>query len=71
VVLIVAGFIALLNVALITAMLGQTRVEPSGGVTEGTVGGIRWIFVRVAAPGHQNGQQERRDPNFANHQFAH
>jgi hypothetical protein len=39
VVLIVAGFIAWLNVAVITAVLGQTRVEPFGGVTEVTVGG--------------------------------
>jgi hypothetical protein len=42
-VLIVAGFIALLNVAVITATLGQTRVEPSGGVTEVTVGGVRGL----------------------------
>jgi hypothetical protein len=39
VVLIVAGFIVWLNVAVITAVLGQTRVEPFGGVTEVTVGG--------------------------------
>jgi hypothetical protein len=38
VVLIVAGFIALLNVAVITAVLGQTGVGPFGGVTEVTVG---------------------------------
>lgn len=37
-VLIVAGFIALLNVAVIIATLGQTTVEPFGGVTEVTVG---------------------------------
>jgi hypothetical protein len=37
--LIVAGFIVWLNVAVITAVLGQTRVEPSGGVTKVTVGG--------------------------------
>jgi hypothetical protein len=41
--LIVAGFIALLNVAVITARLGQTRVEPSGGVTEVTVGGVKGL----------------------------
>ena len=41
VVLIVAGFIALLNVAVIIATLGQTRVEPFGGVTEATAGGVR------------------------------
>jgi hypothetical protein len=39
--LIVAGFIALLNVAVITAVLGQTRVEPSGGVTDVTAGGVK------------------------------
>jgi hypothetical protein len=38
--LIVAGFIALLNVAVITAVPGKARVEPSGGVTEVTVGGV-------------------------------
>jgi hypothetical protein len=38
VVLIVAGFIGLLNVAVMTAVLGQTRVEPFGGVKEVTVG---------------------------------
>jgi len=37
---IVAGFIGLLNVAVITAVLGQTSVEPSGGVTDVTVGGV-------------------------------
>ena len=42
-VLIVAGFIALLNVALITAMLGQTRVKPAVGVTEATVGVVRGL----------------------------
>ena len=36
----VAGFIALLKVAVTTAGLGQTRVEASGGVTEVTVGGV-------------------------------
>src|SRR5258708_30417970 len=36
----VARFIALLNVAVITAVLGQTRVEASGGVTDVTVGGV-------------------------------
>jgi hypothetical protein len=40
-VLMVAGFIALLNVAVITAVLGQTRVEPLGGVARVTVGGVR------------------------------
>lgn len=39
-VLIVAGFIALLKVAVITAVLGHTRVEPAGGVTAVTVGGV-------------------------------
>ena len=39
-VLIVAGFIALLNVALITAELGQMRVAPFAGLTEVTVGGV-------------------------------
>src|ERR1700721_2527546 len=37
----VAGFMSLLNVAVITAVFGQTRVEPSGGVTRVTVGGFR------------------------------
>jgi hypothetical protein len=37
----VAGFIALLKVAVITAVLGQTRVEPFKGVTAVTVGGVR------------------------------
>jgi hypothetical protein len=41
VVLIVAGFIALLNVAVIIAMLGQTTELPFGGVTVVTVGGVR------------------------------
>jgi hypothetical protein len=50
-VVIVAGFIALLNVAVITAMLGQTRVEPFGGVTEVTVGGVRGLPVPFAASG--------------------
>jgi hypothetical protein len=38
-VLIVDGFIALLNVAVTTAVLGHTSVEPAGGVTDVTVGG--------------------------------
>jgi len=38
---IVAGFIALLNVAVTTGVLGQTTVEPTGGVTEVTVGGVK------------------------------
>jgi hypothetical protein len=41
VVLIVAGFMGLLNAALIMAVLGQTSVEPSGGVSEVTVGAVR------------------------------
>src|SRR5437868_709091 len=36
----VAGFIALLKVAVTTGVLGQTRVEASGGVTNVTVGGV-------------------------------
>jgi hypothetical protein len=39
-VLIVAGFMLLLKVALTTAVFGQTRVEPSGGVRKVTVGGV-------------------------------
>src|SRR6266849_1577931 len=39
-VLIVAGFIALLNVAVINAVPAKARVEPSGGVTEVTLGGV-------------------------------
>ena len=38
--LIVAGFIALLNVAVISAVSGHTGVEPFGGVTDVTVGGV-------------------------------
>jgi len=38
--LIVAGFIALLNVA-VTGVVRQAPVEPSGGVTEVTVGGVK------------------------------
>lgn len=40
-VLIVKGFIALLNVAVITGVLGQTTAEPVGGVTEVTPGGVK------------------------------
>ena len=40
-VLIVKGFIALLNVAVITGVLGQTTAEPVGGVTEVTAGGVK------------------------------
>lgn len=38
--MIVAGFIGLLKVAVITVEPGDPRVEPSGGVTEVTVGGV-------------------------------
>ena len=38
VVLMVAGFIAVLKVAVMTAVLGQVTVERLGGVTEVTVG---------------------------------
>ena len=38
-VLIVAGFIASLNVAVMTGVFGQTRVKPASGVTAITVGG--------------------------------
>jgi hypothetical protein len=41
VVLIVAGFIALLNVAVTIAMLGQTTELPFAGVTVVTVGGVK------------------------------
>src|SRR6476469_1722817 len=37
----VAGFIALLKVAVTTGVLGQTRVEASGGVTNVTVGEVK------------------------------
>ena len=37
----VAGFMALLNVAVTTGLLGQTRVEASGGVTKVTAGEVR------------------------------
>jgi hypothetical protein len=48
-VVIVAGFMALLNVAVMTAVLGQT-VEASGGVTDVTAGGVKGApgFVDVA-----------------------
>ena len=39
-ILIVAGFIGLLNVALIMAVVEQTLGEASSGVTEVTVGGV-------------------------------
>jgi hypothetical protein len=42
-VLIVAGFIALLNVAVIIVTLGQTTVEPAVGVSEVTVGAVRGL----------------------------
>ena len=45
---IVAGFMALLNVAVIRTVLGQTRVDVSSGVTEVTVGGGKgsvWLPV--------------------------
>jgi hypothetical protein len=75
----VAGFIALLKVAVTTAVLGQTRVEASGGVTKVTLGGVRGSPgfpgpLSVAASGQKNRQQERqerRDPNFTNLQFTH
>jgi hypothetical protein len=54
VVVIVAGFIALLNVAVMTAVLGQTRVVPSSGVTEVTVGGVRGA-VGFPAPAFLSG----------------
>lgn len=38
--LIVAGFIALLKVALTMVLLGQTATLPSAGVTDVTVGGV-------------------------------
>jgi hypothetical protein len=38
---IVAGFIALLNVAVMSTVLGHTKSEASGGVTEVTAGGVR------------------------------
>ena len=50
----VVGFIALLKVAVITAGLGQTRVEASGGVTEVTVGGVNGSpgFPAALVPQH-------------------
>jgi len=42
---IVAGFIALLNVAVIAGVaLGQTTVEPTGGVTEATPGVVSGLL---------------------------
>ena len=46
--LIVAGFIALLNVAL-TRVLEQAVVEPASGTTESTVGGLRGEVVLPAS----------------------
>ena len=40
----VAGFIALLNVALIMATPGQTPTSPFDGVTRVTVGGVKFGF---------------------------
>ena len=40
----VAGFIALLNVALIMATLGQTPTSAFAGVTRVTVGGVKFEF---------------------------
>ena len=59
VVLIVAGFIAWLNVAVTRAVLGQTRVEPFGGVTEVTVGAghgpeVVNVHTKLAARGLPN-----------------
>jgi len=39
VMLMVVGFIAVLKVAVMTAVLGQVMAEPLGGVTAVTVGG--------------------------------
>jgi hypothetical protein len=39
----------LLNVAVTTATLGQTRVEPAGGVTAVTVGGASGVVVPAVA----------------------
>jgi hypothetical protein len=47
VVSIVFGFIALLNVAVIRALLGQLPEEPSGGVTEVTIGAVNWGFPKL------------------------
>jgi hypothetical protein len=44
---IVFGFIALLNVAVIRALLGQTPGETSGGVTEVTIGAVNWGFPKL------------------------
>ena len=43
-VVIVAGFIALLNVALIMATPGQTPTSPFAGVARVTVGGVKFEF---------------------------
>ena len=74
-VLIVAGFIALLNTAVTTA-LEQMPEEPTGGSTDNTLGGVKSGFVHtilvwVAAPGNYYGQAERQDPNLTNLKFAH
>jgi hypothetical protein len=54
--LIVAGFIALLNVAVTSAVFGQKRVEPAGGVTAVTVGAV-WGAAGSAAFGFRLGLQ--------------
>jgi hypothetical protein len=51
VVLIVAGFIALLNVAVTTAAFGQTSKLPFGGVTAVTVGGTTGLVPMTASGG--------------------
>ncbi len=64
----VAGFIALLNTAVISTglALGQTPTLPSGGVTKITVGGVRGapgfdaleFLSGSAAPSHYDGQKD-------------
>jgi hypothetical protein len=53
-VLIVPGFIASLNVAVITLVLAEVTVEPSGGVTEVTRGGVSGLppFALLPKPLH-------------------
>jgi len=50
-VLIVAGFIALLKDAVITAMFGQATVVPISGVTDTTVGGDNGVPGAAALSG--------------------
>lgn len=48
----VAAFIALLNVALTMAGLGQATVERAGGVTKGTAGEVKGLDATLSGSLH-------------------